>query len=177
MGRRQAAAGAQAAPLLTVEEAAQLAATWRAAGETVVFTNGHFDLLHSGHVRYLQEARRQGDHLLVGLNSDASTRQRKGPRRPIIPQEERAALLAALRCVDGVIIFDGEDCRALVQAIRPDVYVKGADWNRPGGPRPPEAALVERYGGRVAYVDLVPGRSTTALIAEIVRRFGDAAEA
>ncbi len=153
--------------LLSLKTAAALAAVWRERGEKVVFTNGHFDLLHIGHVRYLQAARALGDHLIVGLNSDASTRLRKGPGRPIIPQEERAEMLLALRSVDAVVIFDGEDCRELVAAIRPDVYVKGADWNRPNGPRPPEAAVVESYGGRVAYVDLVPARSTSDIIAAI----------
>ncbi|NOZ49013.1 MAG: adenylyltransferase/cytidyltransferase family protein [Chloroflexi bacterium] len=164
------------APVLQATAAAEFAANWRRAGETVVFTNGHFDLLHIGHVRYLQEARSLGDHLLVGLNSDASTRQRKGPQRPIIPQDERAAMLAALRCVDGVVIFDAVDCRALIEIIRPQVYVKGADWNRSQGPRPPEAAVVERYGGRVAYVELVAGRSTSAIIAAILDRFGQTVE-
>ena len=155
------------APILDWVMAAHQALTWRQRGETVVFTNGHFDLLHLGHVRYLQAARSLGDHLIVGMNSDASTCLRKGPGRPILPQDERAALLAALRCVDAVVIFDGEDCIDLVAAIRPDVYVKGADWNRPDGPRPPEAAVVERAGGRVAYVELTPGRSTSEIIRAI----------
>lgn len=159
------------APILEVNAAARLAATWQAAGQVVVFTNGHFDLLHAGHLHYLQAARALGDRLLVAVNSDASTRARKGPLRPILPQEERAALLAALRCVDALILIDGEDCRAEVAAIRPDVYVKGADWNRPDGPRPPEAAVVETLGGRVAFVDLAPGRSTSAIIAAIVQRY------
>lgn len=155
------------APILDAAAAASLAAGWRAAGQTVVFTNGHFDLLHVGHLHYLQEARALGDRLVVGLNSDASARLRKGPDRPVIPQAERAALLAALRCVDGVVLFEGEDCRDLVAAIRPQIYVKGADWNRPDGPRPPEAEVVQSYGGQVAYVDLVPAQSTTAIIASI----------
>jgi rfaE bifunctional protein nucleotidyltransferase chain/domain len=157
------------APILDLEAAAGLAATWRGAGETVVFTNGHFDMLHVGHLQYLKAARSKGDRLVVGLNSDISTRLRKGPGRPVIPQEERAALLAALWCVDTVVIFDSEDCRALVAAIRPDVYVKGADWNRPGGLRPPEAEIVLGYGGRVAYVDLVQGRSTSQIIRSILQ--------
>jgi len=152
------------APILDWVMAAHQALSWRELGETVVFTNGHFDLLHIGHVRYLQAARALGDHLIVGLNSDGSTRLRKGPGRPIVPQEERAALLAALRCVDAVVVFDSEDCIDLVAALRPDVYVKGADWNRPDGPRPPEAAIVAKYRGRVEYVKLMPGRSTSAMI-------------
>ncbi len=158
------------APILDQDAAAALAAAWRGEGRTVVFTNGHFDLLHIGHLHYLEAARALGDCLVVGLNSDASSRRRKGPDRPIIPQAERAMLLAALRCVDAVVIFETDDCRELVAAIRPQVYVKGADWNRPEGPRPPEAEIVVGYGGRVAYVDLVPARSTTAIIAAIHQR-------
>ncbi len=165
------------APILDQGAAADLAATWRAAGQTVVFTNGHFDLLHVGHLHYLQAARGLGDRLLVGLNSDASTSLRKGPGRPVIPQAERATLLAALRCVDGVILFESLDCRDLVAAIRPQIYVKGADWNRPDGPRPPEAEVVQSYGGRVAYVELLPAQSTTAIIASILQGAGRAGSA
>lgn len=162
------------APIMRQSAAADLAAAWQAKGEVVVFTNGHFDLLHIGHLHYLQAARARGDRLIVGLNADASTRRLKGALRPIIPEAERAALLAALRCVDAVILFEEDDCRQLVAALQPDVYVKGADWNRPGGPRPPEAAVVEAYGGRVAYVDLVAGRSTSDIIAAIVERYASA---
>ena len=161
------------APVLDTEAAAALAEAWRADGKTVVFTNGHFDLLHVGHLHYLQAARALGDCLIVGLNSDASTRARKGPGRPIVPEQERAALLAALRCVDGVVVFDGEDCRDLVGLIQPEVYVKGADWNRPGGPRPPEAEVVAGYGGRVAYVDLVSERSTSRIIETVLQTNSD----
>jgi len=155
------------APILDWVTAAHQALSWREHSETVVFTNGHFDLLHIGHVRYLQAARALGDRLIVGLNSDNSTRLRKGLGRPIVLQEERAALLAALRCVDAVVVFDSEDCIDLVAALRPDVYVKGADWNRPDGPRPPEAAIVAKYNGRVEYVELLPGRSTSGMIQTI----------
>ncbi len=149
--------------VLTLDQAL----AWR-AGQTgpVVFTNGHFDLLHVGHVRYLQAARAMGDALIIGLNSDASTAARK-PGRPIVGQEERAELLAALGCVDVVVIFDDLTAEALVAALRPDIYVKGGDWNRPGGPRPPEAALVEAYGGRVVYLPYIPDRSTSEIIARI----------
>lgn len=149
--------------VLTVDEAL----AWRAelAG-LAVFTNGHFDLLHVGHVRYLQSARALGDALIVGLNSDASCAARK-PGRPLVPQAERAELLAALGCVDAVVIFDALTANALVAALRPDVYVKGGDWGQPGGPRPPEAGIVEGYGGRVAYLPYVPDRSTTLIIQRI----------
>jgi rfaE bifunctional protein nucleotidyltransferase chain/domain len=129
-------------------------------------TNGHFDLLHVGHIRYLQTARALGDVLLIGLNSDASTAARK-PGRPIVPQEERAELLAALGCVDAVVIFDDLTAEALVDALRPDIYAKGSDWNRPDGPRPPEATIVERYGGRVIYLPYLPDRSTSHIIERI----------
>jgi len=132
----------------------------------VVFTNGHFDLLHVGHVRYLRAARDLGEALLVGLNSDASCAARK-PGRPLVPQEDRAELLAALGCVDVVVIFDDLTANGLVQALQPDIYVKGGDWGAAGGPRPPEAAIVEAYGGRVAYLPYVPDRSTTLIIDRI----------
>lgn len=143
------------------------ALAWRAGQKgQVVFTNGHFDLLHVGHVRYLQAARALGDALVVGLNSDASTAARK-PGRPIVGQDERAELLAALGCVDVVVIFDALTAEGLVAALRPNIYVKGGDWNRPDGPRPPEAALVEAYGGRIVYLPYIPDRSTSAIIARI----------
>jgi rfaE bifunctional protein nucleotidyltransferase chain/domain len=160
------------APILELDACARLAADWRRQGLTVVFTNGHFDLLHAGHVSYLQAARAMGDRLIVGLNSDASTRRRKGPERPLIPQQERALLLAALRAVDAVIVWEQDDFREAVAALKPDIYVKGADWNRAGGPKPPEAGIVESYGGNVAYVELTPGRSTSAIVQDILRRHG-----
>lgn len=149
--------------VLTLSEAL----AWRAAQTgTVVFTNGHFDLLHVGHLRYLQAARALGDALVVGLNSDASTAARK-PGRPLVPEAERAELLAALGCVDVVVIFDAPTANALVEALRPDIYVKGGDWGRPDGPRPPEAEIVTTYGGQVAFLPYVPDRSTTLIIQRI----------
>lgn len=149
------------------------AVAWRAnLPGALVMTNGHFDLLHIGHVRYLQAAAALGDALLVGLNSDASTRVRK-PGRPLVSEADRAELLAALGCVDVVVIFDDLTAIPLVEALRPDVYVKGGDWGRPDGPRPPEAPVVESYGGRVAYLPYVPDRSTT-LIIERIRQLGEA---
>ena len=133
----------------------------------VVLTNGHFDLLHVGHLRYLREAKALADILVVGLNSDASTRRLKGPGRPILPQEERAELLAALRCVDYVTIFEEDTAEELVQRLRPDVYVKGGDYAQ--GKALPEAKAVRAYGGEVRILALVPGRSTSALIERIQR--------
>ncbi len=136
---------------------------WRAAGQTVVWTNGVFDLLHVGHVRNLQAAARLGDVLVVGLNSDASVRRLKGSERPFLPAAERAELLAALRGVAAVVVFDEDTPEAALARLRPDVHVKGADYRPPHGKPIPEAATVEAYGGRIAFLPLVPGRSTSAL--------------
>ncbi len=150
---------------------------WRHQRRTVVFTNGVFDLLHIGHLRYLQAARALGDVLVVGLNSDRSTRQIKGPQRPLIAQDERAALLLGLRVVDYVTIFDEPTAEHLVAALQPDVYVKGGDYQLSDGAVPPgkplpEAAIVQGYGGRVELIPYVAGRSTTELIQRIVEHYG-----
>jgi D-beta-D-heptose 7-phosphate kinase/D-beta-D-heptose 1-phosphate adenosyltransferase len=145
----------------------------RAAGARVALTNGNFDLVHVGHLRSLEQARAHGDVLVVGVNSDASVRSYKAPNRPIVPQAERAELVAGLGCVDYVVIFDEPTAVRLVEAIRPDVYVKGADY----ATKPlPERPLVERYGGQVVLVPLEAGHSTTDLVAEIVRRFAPPAQ-
>jgi D-beta-D-heptose 7-phosphate kinase/D-beta-D-heptose 1-phosphate adenosyltransferase len=142
------------------------AARWRERQRgLVVFTNGVFDLLHVGHVALLEAARAEGGALVVGVNSDASVRRlEKGSDRPIVPERERARLLAALGCVDCVVLFDDETPLALIERLRPDVLVKGADYAR--------AAIVgadqvEAWGGRVVRVPLVPGASTTALLARL----------
>src|SRR5919198_6163 len=113
---------------MTVDQALALVDRSRAAGQRMVFTNGVFDLLHAGHVRYLQHARALGDVLIVGLNSDRSVRANKGPGRPITPEPERAEILEALACVDGVVVFDEETPYDLIKVLQPDVLVKGADW-------------------------------------------------
>jgi rfaE bifunctional protein nucleotidyltransferase chain/domain len=147
--------------LLDWQEAAAAAQRVRADGGTVVFTNGVFDLLHPGHVRYLQEARALGDLLIVGLNSDASVRGIKGPDRPINTERERAEVLLALACVDGVVIFEEETPHAIISTIQPDVLVKGADW----GPADIVGReVVETRGGRVVRIMLSPGHSTSQLI-------------
>ncbi|MCS6800942.1 MAG: adenylyltransferase/cytidyltransferase family protein [Chloroflexota bacterium] len=145
----------------------------RRAGKTLVLTNGVFDLVHVGHVRYLDAARRLGDALVVAVDSDESVRALgKGAERPIVPAAERAEIVAALRSVDAAVIFDGPTACEVVAALQPDIYVKGGDYA--AGAKPlPEAAVVTRYGGRVAFVDLVPGRSTTDLVARIQRRLAD----
>jgi rfaE bifunctional protein nucleotidyltransferase chain/domain len=138
-----------------------------------VFTNGVFDILHAGHVRYLQAARALGDRLIVGLNSDASARALKGERHPIVPQAERAEVLAALACVDAVVVFDDITAEKLVAAIRPEVYVKGGDYalGAPGAKVPPEAAVVAAYGGRIEFIPFVDGQSTTNIVETILRRY------
>lgn len=136
----------------------------RRAGQTLVFTNGHFDLLHTGHLDYLEKARALGDALFVGINGDASTRRLKGEGRPLVPAAERARLLAALKPVTAALIFEEDTAHRLIEALEPDIYVKGGDY----ADKPlPERPLVERYGGRVVLIDYLPDHSTSALIARI----------
>jgi len=136
----------------------------RASGRRIVFTNGVFDILHPGHLRYLQAARRHGDVLIVGLNSDASVRRNKGPSRPINPEQERAEVLEALECVDAVSIFDDETPAEIIRRVQPDVLVKGADW-------PADQIVgrdtVEARGGRVILEPVEQGYSTTTLIQKV----------
>ena len=147
---------------------ADAAATWRAGQPgPVVFTNGVFDLLHGGHITLLETARAEGAALVVAVNTDASVRRLvKGPDRPIVPQEERARLVAALACVDCVVLFDEDTPLALIRRLKPDVLVKGADYARD---QIVGADDVEAWGGRVVRVPLVPGRSTTDLLTRIRR--------
>jgi rfaE bifunctional protein nucleotidyltransferase chain/domain len=146
----------------TQEEAADLARSVQARGGAVVFTNGVFDLLHAGHVRYLQAARAEGDALIVAINSDRSVRTVKGANRPLTPEDERAEVLVALACVDAVVVFDEDTPYQVIGLVQPDVLVKGSDW-------PADAIvgrdLVEARGGRVVRVPLLEGRSTSALVA------------
>jgi rfaE bifunctional protein nucleotidyltransferase chain/domain len=139
----------------------------RRQGRVVVWTNGTFDLLHPGHVSSLQMARALGDLLVVGLNSDASVRGYKGPNRPILQQDERAAMLAALECVDYVVVFDEPTPAAALERLKPDIHCKGAEYAPPHGKPVPEAPVVQAYGGRIEYLPLVPGLSTTALLQRI----------
>ncbi|HUO56907.1 MAG TPA: D-glycero-beta-D-manno-heptose 1-phosphate adenylyltransferase [bacterium] len=138
-------------------------------GKKAVFTNGVFDLLHLGHVTYLQEARKQGDLLVVGLNSDASVRRIKGPLKPLLPLAERAEMLLALECVDYTTFFEEENPYNIIKILRPDILVKGGDWAVDkiiGGD------LVQSWGGKVMNIPVVEGRSTTNLIQMVVERFG-----
>jgi D-beta-D-heptose 7-phosphate kinase/D-beta-D-heptose 1-phosphate adenosyltransferase len=145
-------------------EAAAFAEAQRTAGRRVVFTNGVFDLLHPGHVRYLRQARALGDTLIVGLNSDASVRRNKGPDRPINVEGERAEILAALECVDAVVIFAEDTPDEIIKAVQPDVLVKGADWAA-------DAIVgrdtVEARGGRVVRIPVEKGFSTTDIVERI----------
>lgn len=150
--------------VLSIAEAVALVEHFRHGGKEVVLTNGVFDILHPGHVRYLQDARREGDALIVAVNSDRSVRAIKGPARPVNPESERAETLAALACVDAVVVFDEDNPQQIVDRLQPDVLVKGADW-----------ALdeiigrqtVESRGGRVVRIPLAEGYSTSAIIKKI----------
>jgi rfaE bifunctional protein nucleotidyltransferase chain/domain len=177
-----AAAGADArsgslpaGSVVTLDRLLALRAGWRAAGRVVVWTNGVFDLVHRGHLHSLEAARALGDVLVVGINSDASVRRLKGPDRPLIAERERAELLAALRVVDYVTVFEEDTPEAVLAALQPDVHTKGADYAGPDGKPVPERALVEAYGGRVEFLPLLPERSTTRLVAAL--RDGDRPEA
>jgi rfaE bifunctional protein nucleotidyltransferase chain/domain len=150
--------------ILTLAQALEARDRLRAAGKTLVFTNGHFDLLHVGHLDYLEKAGTLGDALFVGINGDASTEALKGSGRPIVPAADRARLIAALRCVDAAILFETLTADDLISALKPEIYVKGGDYRDRDLPERP---TVERCGGRVVLIDLLPERSTTALIARI----------
>ena len=150
---------------MTTVEAAALVARLRAAGKSIVFTNGVFDLLHPGHVRYLQQARALGDALIVGVNSDRSVQAIKGPSRPIVPEDERAEVLSALACVDAVVVFDADTPHDLIAALQPDVLVKGADYRHE---EVVGAREVESWGGRVHLAGIRPGCSTTGTILKML---------
>jgi D-glycero-beta-D-manno-heptose 1-phosphate adenylyltransferase len=147
--------------MLSLDEAAAFVETQRGHGRKVVFTNGVFDLLHPGHVRYLQAARALGDVLVVAVNSDRSVRANKGPTRPIVPERERAEVLEALSAVDAVVVFDDETPQAIIDRLRPDVLVKGADW---ASDAIVGRETVEAGGGRVVRVPIEEGWSTSAII-------------
>ena len=146
---------------MTLEQARRFVEELRAAGKVIVFTNGVFDLLHVGHLRYLAQARRLGDALLVGVNSDRSVRLIKGPDRPIVAESERAEVLEALACVDAVVIFDADTPAGLIDALQPDILVKGSDW---AADAIVGRDIVEARGGRVVRMPIEPGFSTTNLI-------------
>jgi D-glycero-beta-D-manno-heptose 1-phosphate adenylyltransferase len=152
----------------TLEAVAALAAHARAAGKTVVLANGAFDVLHVGHVRYLVAARALGDLLVVAVNSDASVRAGKGPLRPIMPEGERAEILAHLECVDALVLFDEATVSAVLRAVRPQIHAKGTDYSAESVP---EREVVREWGGRTVICGDPKDHSTTDLVAEILRRF------
>ena len=150
----------------TREELVAARAEWKRAGKAVVFTNGCYDILHPGHVRLLERARSLGDILILALNTDASVRRLKGPSRPLIPEQQRAGLAAALEAVDAVTFFDEDTPRELIAAVLPDILVKGADWSHFIAGR----EEVEAAGGRVLTVSLEPGYSTTNIIEGMINQ-------
>lgn len=154
--------------ILTWDQMKEETARIQSTGGKVVFTNGAFDILHLGHLTYMTFARSQGDCLVIGLNSDASVRRYKGDKRPIVPQEERATMLAGLRCVDYVVLFDQDEPRDLIAHILPDVLVKGEDWAHYVSGRD----VVEANGGKVILAKMVEGRSTTNIIKKVVDAYG-----
>ena len=151
-------------PLSSSLEARAHAQSVQTAGGLLVFTNGVFDLLHPGHVRYLDAARRLGDALIIGINSDRSVRAIKGPTRPLNPEHERAEVLLSLSCVDAVVVFDEDTPHRLITTIQPDILVKGSDW---GANEIVGRDVVEARGGRVVRIDLAEGYSTTELIRRV----------
>jgi D-beta-D-heptose 7-phosphate kinase/D-beta-D-heptose 1-phosphate adenosyltransferase len=140
----------------------------RAKGKRIVFTNGCFDLLHIGHIRYLEEARALGDFLVVGVNSDSSVRKLKGPQRPVLPEEERAEILSGLGCVDYITLFDEIDPLQLITSLHPHILVKGGDWTKE---QTVGKEVVERSGGEVVIIPFVKGASTSNLIKTILGRY------
>jgi len=153
-------------------ELGDLGTRLREDGQRIVFTNGCFDLLHVGHLRYLEQARRLGDVLVIGLNTDESVRGLKGPSRPILPEDERAELLAGLACVDYVTLFGEPTPHEVIRALRPHVHVKGGDYS---ADELPEAEVVHAVDGEVVIMPLVPGRSTSSLIERILETGGERA--
>ena len=160
--------------ILQIDQLAEMREQWRTDGSVTVFTNGHFDLLHVGHLRYLRQAKSLGDILIVGINDDATTTARKGLRRPILPEQERAELVAGLACVDYAVLFHDPTANRLIQSIQPDIYVKGGDYSvspdEDGTPLP-EAATVTAYGGTVRIIPLVEGQSTSTIEQRIIDRW------
>jgi D-glycero-beta-D-manno-heptose 1-phosphate adenylyltransferase len=151
--------------ILTVPELRERIAALKAQGKKVAFANGHFDLLHVGHLRYLRDARAEGDALVVALNDDASVASLKGPGRPVVPAAERAELLAALEPVDFVVVFEGDSPAPLLADVKPDIHCKGTDYGSPE--RVPEYETVRAYGGRTALVGDPKDHATSDLIAKV----------
>lgn len=150
--------------LVERQDIAKFCEILRKGGQKVVFTNGCFDILHAGHVTYLEAAKAQGDVLVLGLNTDASVRRLKGPERPINSELDRAKVVGGLKAVDYVVFFGEQTAEAVIAEVKPDVYVKGGDYTLD---TLPEAKIVQSYGGKVAFIEMVEGRSTTNIINKI----------
>jgi rfaE bifunctional protein nucleotidyltransferase chain/domain len=155
--------------ILKLSDLVKVLESLREAGKRIVFTNGCFDILHAGHVRYLAAARSKGDALVLGLNSDVSVKSIKPENRPIVSQDQRAEVLASLACVDYITIFDEPDPLALIQTIKPDVLIKGADWKET---EIIGSDVVKSYGGKVIRIEVVPGISTSRIIQRILKLYG-----
>jgi phosphoheptose isomerase len=153
--------------ILPLDELLEVRERYRSEGKTVVWTNGVFDVLHSGHLASLRAAKALGDVLVVGINTDATVKAAKGPARPVFPVAERAEMLAALEVVDHVVVFDEPTPVEVLLKVKPDIHTKGADYAPPNGAPMPEAATVQAYGGRIEFLPLVTGRSTTATVASL----------
>ena len=147
----------------------RIVATLKKEGKKIVFTNGCFDILHVGHIRYLRKARKMGDLLIVGMNTDRSVRMIKGEKRPIVSEKERAEVLAALEIVDYVVLFDELDPLRLITALKPNILVKGADWSKD---EIVGRDVVEKAGGKVVRIPLVPGSSSTHVIEKVLKVCG-----
>lgn len=156
--------------ILTDEQATEVLKKARKKGQKIAWTNGCFDLFHYGHLHFLNECARHGDKLIVGVNSDASVRQLKGPGRPVFTESHRAQLVASIIFVDYVIIFSEPSPLKVIQKIRPDVYIKGADYNL-DTINQEERQAVEAYGGKIAFISYLPGFSTTQVIKRILQQF------
>ena len=150
--------------LVARKDIAKFCEILRQGGQKVVFTNGCFDILHAGHVTYLEATKAQGNVLVLGLNTDESVRRLKGPERPINSELDRAKVVGALKAVDYVVLFGEQTAEAVIAEVKPDVYVKGGDYTLD---TLPEAKIVQSYGGKVAFIDMVEGRSTTNIINKI----------
>jgi D-glycero-beta-D-manno-heptose 1-phosphate adenylyltransferase len=158
--------------IVSLPELVQLRSKWADEATKVVFTNGCFDILHLGHVRYLNQARQLGDLLILGLNSDAGVRRLKGAKRPLVPQDERAEVMDALKSIDYVVVFEELTAETIVAALKPDIYVKGGDYSlSDNGKVLPEAAIVQGYGGKVELIPFVADHSTTDIIQKILATY------
>jgi rfaE bifunctional protein nucleotidyltransferase chain/domain len=153
--------------IVSIDRLLELRRQYREAGQKVVWTNGCFDLLHVGHVRNLQAARSHGDVLVIGVNGNLSVARLKGAGRPIVPASERAEIIAALECVTHVLVFDELTPEVVLARLQPDIHCKGEEYKPPHGRPVPEAGVVAAYGGRIEYLPLVPGLSTTDLVCRI----------